>query len=340
MSTPGTRKLIAVVAFHGVIPFHLAVPCMVFGESMAPDNPFEVVVCAGESEPIRTTTGFGLCGLAPIEILEYADAIVIPGWRDTLDPPPAYLLDALRAAHRRGTQIVGLCLATHVLASAGLLDGRRATTHWECSEAMAGRFPRVAIDASVLYVEEDNLLTAAGTVASIDACLHVLRQRLGAAVANEAARRMIVAPHREGRQAQCIDEPVPRADGDVRLARLLDSVRERLGEPHTLDGLAAAVRMSRRTFTRHFKALTGTTVKAWLLSERLLRAQRLLETTDQPLQVICETTGFASVASLRLRFQEVCGLSPTAWRSRYRRRAGSSQSASGVRRSPSAVPRT
>ncbi|MGE3773476.1 MAG: DJ-1/PfpI family protein, partial [Gammaproteobacteria bacterium] len=258
------------VAFQRVIPFHLSVPCIVFGEGIpAPDNPFEVRVCAGEPGPIETSTGFGLSGLAPLDLLEQADAIVIPGWRDTLDAPPAPLLEALARAHARGIQIVGLCYGTHVLACAGLLDGRRATTHWELADEMARRFPKVSIDPEVLYVEDGNVLTSAGTAASLDACLHVLRQRLGATVANRTARRLVVAPHREGGQAQFIAQPVPKAAADTRLALLLDSLRERLAEPHSLDDLADQVRMSRRSFTRHFRALTGTTVKAWLLTERL-----------------------------------------------------------------------
>ncbi|MBI5615595.1 MAG: helix-turn-helix domain-containing protein [Gammaproteobacteria bacterium] len=311
------RFLIAVVAFHRVIPFHLAVPCIVFGEAVFGDNPFEVVVCAGEPGEIETTTGFGLTNLASLNVLKRADAVVIPGWRDSLDAPPKRLLEALRAAHRRGADIVGLCLGTHVLAAAGLLDGRRATTHWECATMMAERHPGVEIDPEVLYVEDGGVLTSAGTAASIDACLHLLRQRLGATAANRAARRLVVAPHRDGGQAQFIEQPLPKAAGDTRLARLTDEVRERLDEPHTLDTLADEARMSRRSFTRHFKALTGTTVKAWLLKERLALTQRLLESCASPIESIAETAGFGSVVSLRQHFREAFGISPTMWRARF-----------------------
>lgn len=318
MSARPTRCLVAVIAFQRVMPFHLSVPCIVFGEGVDQDNPFDIVVCAGEAGPIKTSTGFGLADLASIDILDQAEVVVMPGWRDTLDPPPERLLNALRRAHRRGAQIVGLCYGTHVLAAAGLLDGRRATTHWELADEMARRFPKVAIDPEVLYIEDGGVLTSAGTAASLDACLHVLRQRLGATVANRAARRLVVAPHREGGQAQFVEQPLPKAAADSRLAHLIDSVRERLDQAHTLDSLADEVSMSRRSFTRHFRALTGTTVKSWLLIERLALAQRLLESSDSSIDAVAQAAGFGSVAALRQRFRDAFGVSPTVWRASFR----------------------
>lgn len=330
-----SRALVAVVAFQRVIPFHLSVPCIVFGEGIrTPQDAFDVRVCAGEDGPIKTSTGFGLTDLEPLELLEDADAIVIPGWRDTLDEPPKPLLDALVRAHARGAQIVGLCFGTHVLASAGLLDGRRATTHWELADEIARRFPKVVMSPDVLYVEDGNVLTSAGTAASLDACLYVLRQRLGATVANRAARRLVVAPHRVGGQAQFIEQPVPKAAADTRLAQLLDSIRERLGEPHTLDSLADQVSMSRRSFTRHFRALTGTTVKTWLLTERLARANTLLETSDVSINAISQTVGFGSVAALRQHFRATFGVTPTTWRLSFR----APREATAVYRAQSATP--
>lgn len=318
MSPSHHRPLIAVVAFHGVIPFHLSVPCLVFGEGIPEDNPFDILVCAGEAGPIKTSAGFGLTDLAPLEVLERADAVVMPGWRDTLEDPPERLRDAFRRAYERGAQIVGLCYGTHVLAAAGLLEGRRATTHWELAGEMARRFPNVDIDPEVLYVEDGNVLTSAGTAASLDACLYVLRQRLGATIANRAARRLVIPPHREGGQAQFIEQPLPKAAADTRLAHLIDAVRERLEESHTLDTLASEAKMSRRSFTRHFKALTGTSVKAWLLTERLTLAQRLLESSDRTIDTIAQDAGFGSVAALRQRFRDAFGVSPTTWRANFR----------------------
>jgi len=318
MAQVQSRCSIAVIAFHRVIPFHLSVPCLVFGEAIAHSNPFDVVVCAGEPGRINTSAGFGLTGLASLDALEAADAVIMPGWRDALDAPPPRLLAALRRAHARGAQIVGLCLGTFVLAAAGLLDGRRATTHWEFADRIAGCFPLVDIEPDVLYLESDNVLTSAGTAASLDVCLHVLRRRLGAAVANGAARRLVVGPYRDGGQAQLIEQPLPTAANDCRLAQLMESVRERIREPHSLDTLADEVRMSRRSLTRHFKALTGTTVQAWLLTERLARTQQLLESSELTIEAIAHSAGFGSVASLRQHFRDAFGVTPTEWRARFR----------------------
>jgi len=313
MHAPSPIK-VAVVAFDGISVFHLSVPCVVFQSPTHGAPAFEVVVCAADRGAIRTTSGFRLAGLASLDALDVADAIVVPSWRDVEERPPERLLRALRDAHARGAQVVGLCLGAHVLAEAGLLDGRRATTHWEYAERLAHRFPAVEVDPNVLYVEEDRVMTSAGTAAGLDACLHLLRQRIGADAANRVARRLVVPPHRQGGQAQFIEQPLPRTSGGTRLATLVDAVRSRIAEPHTLDSLATEARMSRRTFTRRFKALTGTTVVAWLLAERLARSQQLLETTDQPVERIAELAGFGSVVSLRQHFRAAFGVSPTQWR--------------------------
>ncbi|MDY0746827.1 helix-turn-helix domain-containing protein [Paucibacter sp. R3-3] len=308
------KTLVAIVAFDGISPFHLSVPCIVFGDAMGGASPFEVVVCASEPAPLRTTANFSLSDLAPLSVLKRADAIVVPSWRDVQERPPERLLKALREAHARGAQIVGLCFGAHVLAEAGLLDGRRATTHWEYAQAMAARFPAVDVDPDVLYVEDGQVLTSAGTAAGIDACLHLIRRRLGAQAANRLARRLVVPPHREGGQAQFIEQPLPDTAGGARLALLIDEVRKRLEQPHTLDSLAAQACMSRRSFTRQFKSLTGSTVQSWLLAERLALSQRLLERTDQSVERVAEMAGFGSVVSLRHHFRQRFGVSPTAWR--------------------------
>ncbi|MCL2658210.1 MAG: helix-turn-helix domain-containing protein [Betaproteobacteria bacterium] len=309
-----TQYTVAVVAFDRISPFHLSVPCVVFGEALSESNPFEVLVCAAEPEPLRTTAGFALTGLASLNALRRAHAVVVPSWRDVSERPPERLLRALRAAHARGAQIVGLCLGAYVLAEAGLLDGRRATTHWAYAAALAERYPSVDVAPDVLYVEHGQVLTSAGTAAGLDACLHLLRQWLGAEAANRAARRLVVSPHRAGGQAQFIEQPLPNTVGGTRLSRLIESVRQRLHESHDLDSLAAEASMSRRSFTRHFKALTGTSVHAWLLAERLALSQRLLEKTDQPVERVAELAGFGSVVSLRYHFRRTFGVAPMAWR--------------------------
>lgn len=324
------KTRVAVVAFDGISPFHLSVPCMVFGDAMGADSPFDVVVCTADPLPLKTTAGFSLSDLAPLGAMKKANAIVVPSWRDVNERPPARLLKALREAHARGAQIVGLCFGAHVLAEAGLLDGRRATTHWVYAEKMAERFPAVDIDPDVLYVEDRNVLTSAGTAAGIDACLHIVRRRLGSEVANGLARRLVVPPHREGGQAQFIEQPLPSSAGGTRLAQLIDSVRRRLDEAHSLDSLASETRMSRRSFTRHFKALTGTTVQSWLLAERLTLSQRLLEQTDQSVERIAEMAGFGSVVSLRHHFRHRLGVNPTSWRRNFAREPSRTQRSSST----------
>ena len=308
---------VAVVAFDQISPFHLSVPCAVFGET--PGTPgFSVGVCAAEPGPLRTSAGFEILvreGLAP---LAQADIVVVPSWRDPCERPPAALLRALVKAHGRGALVVGLCLGAFVLAEAGLLDRRRATTHWAYASAFARRFPLVQLDPDVLYVEEEGLLTSAGTAAGIDCCLHLLRCRHGSEVANRTARRLVVPPHRQGGQRQFIDRPLPATRRDSHLGGLLDEVRATLEQAHDLDSLAARVSLSRRSLTRHFRALTGSTFGDWLLGERLARVQQLLEGTDHSVESIAALAGFGSVVSLRLHFRKRFGVSPRAWRQAFR----------------------
>jgi transcriptional regulator GlxA family with amidase domain len=202
---------VAVVAFDGISPFHLSVPCMVFGNDFsAADQPrFKLVVCAEKPGTLRTTSGFGISVHKGLGALAKAQTIVVPSWRDAMERPPEALLKALQAAHRRGARIVGLCLGAFVLAEAGLLDGRPATTHWALAPAFAARYPQVRLQPDVLYVDDGDVLTSAGTAAGIDCCLHVLRLDYGAEVANRVARRMVVAPQRQGGQAQYVEQPLP-----------------------------------------------------------------------------------------------------------------------------------
>ncbi|WP_096718621.1 helix-turn-helix domain-containing protein [Paraburkholderia acidicola] len=318
---PGRDKpVVAVVAFDRISPFHLSVPCVVFGEDRSDGGvpAFEFRVCSVEPGPLSTTAGFSISATHGLEALADANTIVVPSWRDPHETPPAELLDALRAAEARGAQLVGLCLGAFVLAAAGLLDGRRATTHWAWADDFARRYPKVRLDPDVLYIDDDNLLTSAGTAAGLDCCLHVLRKTYGTQVANYVARRLIVPPHRQGGQAQYIQQPVPPNVRGDRLSELLDWVRGNLQLAHTLDTLAERVLMSRRTFTRRFRQVTGTTVGAWLLAQRLERAQQLLEGSDEPVEAIATIAGFGSTASLRQHFADAFRTSPSAWRREFR----------------------
>ena len=244
--------------------------------------------------------------------------VMVPSWPDELPPVPAALRRALQRAAARGAQLVGLCLGAFVLAEAGLLDGRRATTHWMAAAEFAARYPAVQLEADALYVEDGPLLTSAGTAAGLDCCLHLLRRHCGAELTNRLARRLVVAPHRNGGQAQFVEQPLPVSAGEQRLQGLLAWMGEHLSERLSLDQLAARALMSRRSFTRQFRQATGTTVQRWLLEQRLARAQRLLETSDRALELIAQQAGFGTALSLRQHFQARLGLAPSAYRRQFR----------------------
>lgn len=310
---------VAVVAFDGISPFHLSVPCLVFGEDRTDrgDRRYEVIVCSSGRAPLRTNAGFTVQTAQGLDALRRADLVIVPSWPDAAAPVPKALSDALRAAHRRGAKIVGLCLGAFVLAEAGLLRGRSATTHWYVAGEFARRYPGVEVQPEVLYVDEGDVVTSAGTAAAIDCCLHLLRVRHGAEAANRAARRMVVAPHRAGGQAQYIEQPVPAAPQRDRLTPLIEWLRQHLQEPHGLDELAQRACMSRRNFTRRFRELTGTSVGAWLQDQRLALAQRLLETTSSSMEEVALACGIGSAISLRQQFRAKYDLSPTQYRRQF-----------------------
>jgi transcriptional regulator GlxA family with amidase domain len=312
------NPVVAVLAFDRISPFHLSVPCVTFGESFPGAPSFQLRVCAAEDGPLTTTAGFSIVLDHGLEALETAQIIIVPSWRDPGERPSQALLDALISAHQRGAQVVGLCLGAYVLAEAGLLEGRRATTHWAFARDFSLRYPNVRLDADVLYAEDGNILTSAGTAAGIDCCLHMLRQRYGAESANCVARWLVVPPHRQGGQAQFVEQPLPISARDSKLSGLIDWVRANLQLPHSLNSLAEKSLMSRRTFTRHFRLLTGSTVGDWLIHERLAFSLRLLESTDQPVETIAALAGFGSPVTMRHRFRKSLGVTPTSWRRAFR----------------------
>lgn len=317
-----TSPIVAVVAFDHISPFHLSVPCLVFGEERRNGNRpwFRLHVCAAETGPLQTTAGFTVSCSEGLAALAWADMVVVPSWRDVNETPPEALLDALRQAHTRGARIVGLCLGAYVLAAAGLLAGRKATTHWAWAEDFTHRYPDTTLDASVLYVEDDNVMTSAGVAAGIDCCLHIVRQHYGHEVANQIARRLVVPPHREGLQAQFIEQPVPKQLTDKRMAELLDWLRANLQQPHPIDAVADRLALSRRTFTRRFKRLTGMTLGEWLLQERIALAQRRLETSTAPVEAISAECGFGSGAVMRQHFAQILKVTPSAYRRAFQDR--------------------
>jgi len=307
---------VAVIAYQRIRPFHLGIPCAVFGEERPGLPRWRFRLCAAEPGPLRTQAGFTIETPWGLSQLSRAQVIIIPGWRDPEERPPEPLLEALRRAHKRGAILMGLCLGAFVLAEAGLLDGLRATTHWSCAELFARRFPDVRLDSEVLYVDEGNLITSAGAAAGLDCCLHLVRRQCGAEVAASLARRLVVAPHREGGQAQFIQAPMPP---EVEaFSKVLDWARGHLHKPLDLDLLAKRAHMSRRTFTRQFRSAVGTSPLQWLLSQRLARAQALLETTALSMDRVAEAVGLGQAASLRQHFQAAFGIAPSRYRALFR----------------------
>lgn len=320
-SSSKPRKIrIAVIAFDNITPFHLSVPSLVFGniQDESEASVFDVFVCAIDKGLIRTSAGFSIAVEADLAALKSADIVIMPAWHaDCRGAPPA-LLDALRGAHKRGSRMVGMCLGSFPLAEAGLLDGKTVTTHWEAAERLAKRFPKVKVDRDVLYVAEDDVLTSAGVAAGLDCCLHLLRQTCGAEVANNVARRLVIAPHRQGGQAQFIERPVPVSNSDSRFSQVLEWVARHLEKEHSIDSLAQRAAMSRRNFTRHFRQATGTSFKQWLLSQRLTHAQRMLEGGDASIEVVAQQAGFGTALSLRQHFRSALRTSPSAYRALFR----------------------
>jgi transcriptional regulator GlxA family with amidase domain len=319
----GTRRkrhTVAAVVFPGMAPFELSVPCEVFGldRKELVDPWYDFFVAATCDEPVETGVGFTITTPYRIADLERADTIIIPADYKHGDPPEV-LLDALRQAHERGARLLSFCTGAFVLAAAGLLDGRPATTHWMHAEELAERYPDIDVDPRVLYVDAgDGIYTSAGTAAGIDLCLHIVRLDHGAEVANAVARRMVVPPHRDGGQAQFVDLPVPvRADDDP-IGAVLGWMLEHLEEPLSVGELAQRAHMSPRTFARRFGAVTGTTPHQWLLSQRILYAQRMLETSDEPIELIASRAGFGSAANLRHHFAREVSASPVAYRRMFR----------------------
>jgi transcriptional regulator GlxA family with amidase domain len=249
--------------------------------------------------------------------LSRADTIIVPPLGDDPDPPEA-LLEALRNAHRRGKRLVSLCTGALVLAAAGLLDGRTATTHWMHADHLARRYPQVNVDPAVLYVEDGNIFTSAGTAAAIDLCLYLVHLDFGAEIANALARRMVVSPHRDGGQAQYIEMPLAHPETPDRFSQVLEWAQGHLGEELSVERLSHQATMSPRSFARRFHATTGTTPYRWVLRQRVLLAQRLLETTDLPVDLIADRCGMGPPA-LREHFRRNLGTSPMLYRRTFRR---------------------
>ncbi|MFL9930161.1 transcriptional regulator FtrA [Paraburkholderia sp. RL18-103-BIB-C] len=285
---------------------------------------YRFAVCAGEAGPIRAAGGITIAAPYTLKLLERADTIVIPGWRDADEAPPEPLLKKIRAAYQRGARLCSICSGVFVLAAAGVLDGKTVTTHWRYAAKLQQRYPQLRVQPDALYVDEGRIITSAGSAAGLDMLLHLVRRDHGIAVANRVAQRLVVPPHREGGQAQFVPRPMP-LDDSGRLAKLMDWVRAHLAAPHTLRSLAERAAMSPRTLQRQFHDATGMAPYEWLLRERVAFARELLEAQAQaplPMARVAELAGFGSEESLRRHFRRIALTSPGAYRRRFGVQAG------------------
>ncbi len=309
---------VAVVVYDGVAPFEVGVLCEAWGVDRSDqDLPvFDFALCAPEAGSVATTAGFGLDVPHDLARVEQADLVAVPAVPPDLSVPDE-VVDVLRAAHDRGARLLSVCSGAFALGQAGLLDGRDCTTHWRYTRELAEWFPKANVLPEVLYVDDDPVITSAGSAAGLDACLHLWRKEFGAAAASTVARRMVVPPQREGGQAQFIENAVPGCDAET-LGPLLTWITEHLDRPLSVDELARRSNMSARTFARRFRAETGATPHAWITSQRVLRAESLLEQSDRPVEWIADAVGFGNAATLRHHFGQVRGISPQQYRRTFR----------------------
>ncbi|MDQ1920818.1 transcriptional regulator FtrA [Massilia pseudoviolaceinigra] len=314
------KHLVVALAYDGLCTFEFGCTVEVF----ALERPelevdwYEFAVCAAEPGPIRAAGGIVISAPYAPQLLERADTIVIPGWRDPDEAPPPALLALLRAAHARGARLCSICSGVFVLAAAGLLDGLRATTHWRYADRLARRYPAIEVLPDDLYADAGQIITSAGSAAGIDMLLYLVRRDHGARVGNLVAQRLVVAPHREGGQAQYLPRPMAH-DEKGRLTRLMDWVRVHPAEPHTVASMALRAAMSERTLQRQFHDATGFGAHEWLIRERIAIVKDLLENPELPLAQVAERAGFASEASLRHHFRRLAATTPGAYRRQFAR---------------------
>lgn len=320
---------VAILAYDHINPFELAVATEVFSLHR-PELGVEwyhTFVCSPEARPVPTRAGFSISTPYTLADMVQADTIIVPSTTPGNLAIPDQLQEALREAYRRGVRLVSFCTGAFVLAAAGLLNGRRATTHWQWTTLLAQQYPHVQVDPAVLFVDDGQVLTSAGTAAAIDLALYVVRKDYGAEIASALARRMVVPPLREGGQAQYIQPSLPDLPELSSFSAVLQWMKEHLQEELPVERLAAEMNMSQRTFARQFRAMTGTTPHQWLLQQRIMQAQCLLERTDETIEKIAFLSGFSSAAMLRIHFQRFVQTSPQAYRQSFnlKRAAGQLQ---------------
>jgi transcriptional regulator GlxA family with amidase domain len=312
---------IAIHAFDAMTLFHLAAPLLVFGEvtRLGLSDDWDAKVFTESGHPVRSAEGYLISEVSGPQIAAEADLVVFPSWLPQLPDPSEDLLGLVRRSHMGGAVIAGLCLGAYPVACSGVLDGRTAVTHWEAVKAMAVKAHAVAFDESALYIDHGDVLTSAGTASSLDACLHIVRTHLGAAAAATVARHIVIAPHREGDQAQYIARPLRDPDVDGPLGRTIEWALANLGQDLEVESLAAHAAMSKRNFARRFKELTGLSPARWVLGRRLDDARQLLETTSWSIARIAESCGFGSPVTFRQNFVAAYATTPTSYRNRFTR---------------------
>ncbi|MEE1940958.1 helix-turn-helix domain-containing protein [Streptomyces sp. TRM 70361] len=317
MSAAPRLRRVAVLVLEGAKPLDVGIPAQVF--TTRASMPYEVRVCGATPGPVTGGDGLAYRVAHGLEALVWADVVFVPGYRfPDRDDPPRAVVEALTAAHDRGARLAAISTGAFALAATGLLDGRRATTHWHYTQALKARYPLVRVDENVLFVDAGGVLTSAGAASGIDLCLHILRGDLGVAASNHAARRLVAAPYRSGGQAQYVPRSVPEPLGE-RFAATREWALRRLGEPLTLGMLARQAGVSPRTFSRRFVQETGCTPMQWVMRARVDRARELLERSQRGVEQIAADVGLGTGANLRLHFRRVLGTTPSEYRRTFTR---------------------
>ncbi|QLQ36249.1 helix-turn-helix domain-containing protein [Micromonospora robiginosa] len=313
-------RSVAVLAYDGMSAFELGIVTEVFGLPRPELDVgwYDLAVCAERPEPVRMLGGATLSTANGLDVFESAQTVIVPGVGDVHGALSPAVTAALRRARRRGARIVSICSGAFALAAAGLLDGRRATTHWRYAELLQRRFPLVRVDPNVLYVDDDGVLSSAGSAAGLDLCVHLIRTDFGPTVANAVARRLVIPPHRDGGQAQFIETPVAVGHDDDRISRSMAWAMSNLDRPLTVGELARQAHMSTRTYLRHFKLASGTSPIRWLVAQRIQASLALLETTTASIDEIAAATGFESAVTYRHHFARAMRTSPSAYRRAFR----------------------
>jgi len=326
---PKTRKaakaaappLVVALVYDQLCAFEYGIAAEVFGLAR-PELDRELYrfsSVALEKKSLRASGGLTFKASGTLDELHQAHTIVIPGWRGNDVQVPKQICTQLQQAYARGARILSICSGGYVLAAAGILDNKRATTHWRYAQDFQKRFPNIQVQESSLYIDEGNVITSAGSSAGIDACLHVVRSDYGTEVANTVARRLVMHSHRQGSQAQFIEQPMPKSDDSQRLVSLMNDIQQSLSQKHSLKSMAKSIGTSTRTFQRQFVSLTGVPAVQWLAQERVTRACQLLETTELSIDRVCEEVGFNNAESMRYHFREKIEISPQEYRKRFKR---------------------